>query len=73
MKKEDAIKLIHDTYPNHEIDKVTETEKYFLVAISPKIEGNSGPIKLVPCNDGLKAVVKADGKIFTYNPIRDGR
>lgn len=73
MKKEEAMKLILEQYPNHEIDKVTETEKYFLIAISPKNAHKSGLIKPVICNDGLKAVVKADGKIFTYNPIRDGK
>ena len=73
MKQEDAIKLITEAYPNHVIDKVTETEHYFLIAISPKGSRKTGLIKITPCNDGLKAVVKASGKIFTYNPIRDGK
>lgn len=72
MKKEEAIQLILDKYPNHEIDKVTETKNYFLIAISPKSVKNETIIKPVSCDDGLKAVTKANGKIFTYNPIRHG-
>ena len=73
MKREEAISLINAKYPNHDIDKVTETERYFIVGIIPKSNRKSGGIKLISCEDGLKAVVKETKQIFTYNPIRDGK
>ena len=72
MKQNEAEQLILKKYPNHEIDKVTETKNYFLIAISPKNARRVNGIKVDSCDDGLKAVTKADGKIFTYNPIRHG-
>lgn len=72
MRKEEAVKLISKKYPNYSIDKITETKNYFLIAISPKNLYKVDGIKLTICDDGLKAVTKADGKIFTYNPIRHG-
>lgn len=72
MKREEAMELIMKKYPNHEIDKVTETKNYFLVAISPKSVRKIDGIKPMICDDGLKAVTKTDGTIFTYNPIRHG-
>lgn len=69
MKKEEAIALIMSKYPNHDIEKVTETNKYFLVSIFPKIENASARIRPVLINDGLKAVDKETKEIFTYNPI----
>ena len=72
MKREEAVSLIMTKYPDHDIDKVTETERYFLISLLPK--GNHRPdgIKLISCDDGLKAVVKETKQILTYNPIRDG-
>lgn len=73
MKQEEAIRLVLDKYPNHEVDKVTETENYFLVAISPKRKQNIGIVKLATYDDGLKAVDKVKKDVFTYNPLRHGR
>lgn len=72
MTREEAIALITAKYPNHYIDKVTETKRYFIVCIIPKNVRRPKGIKVVSCDDGLKAVVKETKQIFTYNPIRDG-
>ena len=69
MKKEEAMKLIMDKYPNHTVDKVTETGKYFLISISRKGAFENSFFKPVMFDDGLKAVDKTNGQIFTYNPI----
>jgi hypothetical protein len=73
MKKENAVKIIVDKFPNHDIVKVTETKKYFLVGILPKMKKTASIIRPIPCNDGLMAVDKATGGVFTYNPIRHGK
>lgn len=73
MRKEEAIKLIVSKYPNRTVDKVTETEKYFLISVSDKESSADDIIKPVIYDDGLKAVEKSTGKIFTYNPIRDSK
>ena len=73
MKKGEAVVLIMAKYPNHIIDKVTETEKHFLVSIYHKKYKNSEGIRPKIVDDGLKAVDKKTKEIFTYNPIRDDR
>ena len=69
MKKEEAIKIITDKYPDRNIDKVTETDKYFLISISRKGIFEDNVIKPMVCDDGLKAVDKKTKQVFTYNPI----
>lgn len=73
MKKGEAVVLIMAKYPNHIIEKITETEKYFLVSIYHKKYKTQGLIRPMICDDGLKAVNKKTKEIFTYNPIRDDR
>ena len=68
MKKEEAIKIITDKYPDCVIGKITETPKYFLINI---LTNSSNFIQKL-CNDSLKAVDKNTKKVFTYNPIRHG-
>ena len=70
MNKEEAIRLIQSAYPDKDIGKVTETERYFLVSVLPKSSNRNGVVRLTPLDDGLKAVVKDTKKVFTYNPIR---
>lgn len=72
MKKEEAIELIISRYPNHYVDKITETDKYFLISIVLEKALNTGSVKPVICDDGLKAVDKKTKEIFTYNPIIHG-
>ena len=75
MNKDEAINIVISKYPTKVIDKVSETDNYFLISISPKRnnEGDDDSV-LFPtvCDDGLKAVDKKTGKVFTYNPIRHG-
>lgn len=73
MKQEEAVNIIASKYPNKDIDKVIETEHYFLVSLVPKNDPESELIRLTPCDDGLKAIEKSSKKIFTYNPIRHGK
>lgn len=74
MKKEEAIKLVSDKYPDHKIDKVTENTKYFIISISKnKKIPDDMYVNTVECDDGLKAVDKVTKKIFTYNPILHNR
>ena len=70
MNKEEAIRLVRSAYPDKDIEKVTETGKYFLVSLLPKSSNRNDVIRLAPFDDGLKAVDKATKKVFTYNPIR---
>lgn len=73
MTKGEAIVLIMAKYPNHIIEKITETEKYFLISIYNKKYKTEGTVRPMIMNDGLKAVDKKTKQIFTYNPIRDDR
>ena len=68
MKKEEAIKIITDKYPNHIVDEINENNKYFLISIISK-KYKDFAIKPLICDDGLKAVEKNTGKVFTYNPV----
>lgn len=70
MNKEEAIRLVRAAYPDKDIGKVTETEKYFLVSVFPKLPNRTDVVRLTPFDDGLKAVDKATKKVLTYNPIR---
>lgn len=70
MNKEEAIKLIMSKFPDRDIDKITETGKYFLVSIMSKQKNQNGLIKTMSIDDGLKAVDKETKEVFTYNPIR---
>ena len=70
MLKEEAIRLVQTAYPGKDIGTVTETDKYFLVSLIPKMTNSRNVMRLNPYNDGLKAVDKATKKVFTYNPIR---
>lgn len=70
MNKEESIKLIMSKFPDRDIDKITETGKYFLVSIMSKQKNQNGLIKTMSIDDGLKAVDKETKQIFTYNPIR---
>ena len=69
MKKEEAIKMIMSKYPNHNVDEVSETNKYFLISISRNNKVENNVFKPTTFDDGLKAVDKTNGQIFTYNPI----
>ena len=70
MNKEEAISLVISKYPNRDIDKVTETDEYFLVSIMPKENTANVIIRPVSYDDGLLAVDKNTKEVFTYNPIR---
>lgn len=70
MNKEEAIKLIMSKFPDRDIDKITETGKYFLVSVMSKQKNQNGLIKTMSVDDGLKAVDKETKQVFTYNPIR---
>lgn len=70
MNKEEAIKLIMSKFPNRDIDKITETGKYFLISVMSKQKNQNGLIKTMSIDDGLKAVDKETKEVFTYNPIR---
>lgn len=70
MNKEEAIRLVIAKYPDRDIDKVVETDKYFLVSMLPKQKNLNSLITPIPYDDGLKAVDKSTKQIFTYNPIR---
>lgn len=70
MNKDEAINIVMSKYPDREIDNITETDKYFIVNTLPKQKNKNQAIRLVPLNDGLKAVDKKTKQIFTYNPIR---
>lgn len=78
MKREEAVKLIVSKYPNHDIGQITETDEYFVINILPKINRTSeaeteyDAIDIPLCDNSLKAVNKATGSIFTYNPIKHG-
>lgn len=72
MNRDKAVKIVMDKYPNHTIDKVTETDNYYLVSISDKETFENAIVKPVAYDDGLKAVDKKSGQIFTYNPIKHG-
>lgn len=68
MNKEEAIQLVMNKFPDRDIGTVSENENYFLVnTLSKKKSGN---LRLPLYNDGLKAVDKKTGLVFTYNPIR---
>lgn len=73
MKKEEAIKIVKKKYPGKEIDKVTETTNYFLIEVISTKKLSSVHLRPVALDDGLKAVDKANGRVFTYNPIRHGK
>ena len=70
MTKDEAIQLVLSVYPNKNIGKVRETERYFLISVIPKSSNKNGVRRLIPLDDGLKAVDKSTKKVFTYNPIR---
>ena len=72
MKIEDAKKLVMSKYPNYAIDKVTETNKYFLVSIVLPKKHSPENLFLSPQDGCLKAVDKSTKKIFTYHPIIHG-
>lgn len=72
MNKEKAIAIIASKYPNKDIDTVTETNKYFLISIVAKRNVQDDSIVLTSSDDGLKAVDRSTGQVFTYNPIRHG-
>ena len=73
MKKEDAVKIFTESFPDYDIGKITETKSYFLISVVPKNRRPSTNPRLVTFSDGLKAVDKVSGRIFTYNPIRHGK
>lgn len=68
MNKEEAIKNVLAKFPDRDIGTVTENDKYFLVNTLSK--NTSGNLRLPLYSDGLKAVDKKTGLVFTYNPIR---
>lgn len=70
MNKEDAIRLVRSAYPDKDIGKIRETDRYFLVSVLPRSSNRNGVVRLALFDDGLKAVDKATKKVFTYNPIR---
>lgn len=70
MNKDEAIQLVRNAYPDKDIEKVTETNKYFLVSILPRSSNRDTVVRLSLFDDGLKAVDKATKEVFTYNPIR---
>ena len=70
MTKEEAIKITLTKFKNRIVDKVTETDKYFLINLVGKGSKAEGVTVLEPFNDGLKAVDKQTKEVFTYNPIR---
>lgn len=73
MKKEEAIDIIKAKYPDKEIGKVTENDDYFIINILPKnSSAGESIITLVSYDDGLRAVHKETGNVFTYNPIKHG-
>ena len=69
MTREKAIERVMNKYPNYNIDDVSETDKYFLISISRKGIFENAIIKPVMVDDGLKAIDKISGQVFTYNPI----
>lgn len=69
MIREEAMKLVSKEYPDMELGKVTETKKYFVIHISPKNAPKLNGVELDVCDDGLKAVDKKTGQMFTYNPM----
>ena len=70
MNKEEAIRLVMSKYPDRDVDKVTETDKYFVVSIMSKEAQRNVIIRPVSYDDGLIAVDKTTKQVFTYNPIR---
>jgi len=72
MNKEEAVRLVMSKYPYRVVDKVTETDKYFLVSIMSKPTKQNVIIRPVAYDDGLIAVDKTTKQVFTYNPIRHG-
>lgn len=72
MTKQEAIDLIAAKYPEFDVDKVTETKRYFIISIISKSLSARQGLRLISCDDGLKAVHKQTKQIFTYNPIRHG-
>jgi hypothetical protein len=72
MTKQEAIDLITAKYPTFDVDRVTETNRYFLISIIPKTLSARHKDRPMPYEDGLKAVNKQTKEIFTYNPIRHG-
>ncbi len=70
MNKEEAVRLVMSKYPDRDVDKVTETDKYFLVSIMSKQTNRNVIVRPVSYDDGLIAVDKTTKEVFTYNPIR---
>lgn len=70
MNKEEAIRLVISEYPDRDIDKVSETDKYFLISVIPKRKKQNSIIRPILVDDGLIAVNKVTKQVFTYNPIR---
>ena len=72
MKKEEAIILVKNKYKNRVIDKITETDKYFIISFGVK---NTSPDLMIDISydDGLVAVDKKTKEIFTYHPLIHGR
>lgn len=70
MNKEEAIRLVMSKYPDRDVEKVTETDKYFLVSMMSKQTKRNVIIRPVSYDDGLMAVDKTTKEVFTYNPIR---
>ena len=72
LKKEEAIEIVKNKFPDRDVDKVTETTNYFLVSIIPKrTNPDAIPMRFL-LDDGLLAVDKNTKKVFTYNPLRHG-
>lgn len=73
MKIEEAKMLVRKKYKDYVIDKITNTEAYFLISIRPKLANKSGGFIQKEYDGCLKAVDKKTKQIFTYHPILHGR
>ena len=67
---EEAKKIFSENCPNSQIGRIKETDRYFIFEEVPIDDLPEGCIRVTMFNDGLKAVDKETGQIFTYNPIR---
>ena len=70
MKKEEAVRLVLSKHHDRDVDKVTETDKYFLVSLVQKPKNPNMLFRPELYDDGLIAVDKKTKEVFTYNPIR---
>lgn len=73
MTRKEAVILITKKYPDRVIDKITETENFFLISMIRKKRTKSDFYINIEVDDFLKAIDKRTMKIFTYNPIIHGR